>query len=126
MDLTGAIALVIGVYALAAAAAVGGRPGKLEAMMKDFSDRPGLAFSIGVLVYFLSAAGLIAHHGLGDWRAVVITVVLALSAIEGLSLMVIPRPFLGVASSLLSPGRARIWAGFAGLLGVALIVLAFL
>jgi hypothetical protein len=126
VDIPAWIALFMGLYSLAAAIGEWRTPGYWVAMLVDFERSAGLRFVGGFFVLALGAAIYMVNPWRpDDWLSILVTVLGGVMALEGAVILAMGDRFLGFARWLI--GRAsRIWAVFAALLGVALIVVATL
>jgi hypothetical protein len=118
--LTLRLAEAIGLYWLAAGIGLLIMPQKLRAIVDDFDRSPGLVYAVGVAAFAIGTAILIPHHVLADPLSVIVTVLAALLAIEGLVLIAAPQILLGFARSFIT--SARLWALVAIVLGLLLFL----
>jgi hypothetical protein len=125
-DIPAWIALFMGLYSLAAAIGEWRSPGYWAAMLRDFERSAGLRFITGFFVMSLGAAVYMANPWRpDDWLSILVTVLGGVMALEGAVILAMGDRFLGFARALI--GRAsRIWAAFAAVIGIALIVVATL
>lgn len=123
-DISAWILFFVGTYALAAAAGELRAPNTWWAMLKDFERSPALRFVTGFVVLAIGAAIYLANPWRpGDWLSIAASVIGGVAIAEGLLMLAAGDRFLHVGRALI--GRAgRAWAGFAALLGIALILLA--
>ena len=115
--LTLRLAEAIGLYWLAAGVGLLLAPNRLRALIDDMERSPALVFLMGLVAFAIGTAMLMAHHVLYDPLSVIVTVVAAIAAIEGLALIAFPQPLLALA---------RPFAASAPLWGMVSIVLGFL
>jgi hypothetical protein len=125
MTLSEMLALLMGIYAAGAGAGVLVDPGKVDRLFAVLRGNAVLSYVTGMFVYFFCAGVLVAHHGVDSGKAMVVTVLYAAGAVEGLLFLIVPRAFLGLFTSMLRPGSARVWGAVAMLIGAGLMVLAF-
>jgi hypothetical protein len=125
-DIPAWIALFIGLYSLAAAIGEWRSPGYWKAMLIDFEGSAGLRFITGFFVMSIGAAIYMVNPWRpDDWLSILVTVLGGVMALEGAVILAMGDRFLGFARALI--GRAsRIWAAFAAVIGIALIVVATL
>jgi vacuolar-type H+-ATPase subunit I/STV1 len=118
------IVLFMGLYSLAAAVGEMRSPNTWWTMLKDFERSAALRFLTGFFVLSLGAAIYLVNPWVpGDWLSVAVSVLGGVMVAEGLLILAAGDRFLHMARALI--GRAgRAWAGFAALLGFAMIVLA--
>ena len=118
------ILLFMGLYSLAAAVGELRSPNTWWAMLKDFERSPGLRFLTGLFVLALGAAVYLVNPWVPrDWLSIMVSVLGGLMVAEALLILASGDRFLHLARALI--GRAgRAWAGFAALLGMAMILVA--
>jgi hypothetical protein len=121
--LTLRLAEAFGLYWLAAGIGLLIMPQKLRAILDDFDRSPGLVHAVGIAAFAIGTAILIPHHVLYDPLSVIITVLAALLAIEGLVLIATPQILLAFARSFVT--SARLWALVAIVLGLLLFLAGF-
>ncbi len=116
------IALFLGLYLLAAAAAELREMGTWNAMLAEFERSPALRFVTGVIALAIGAAIYLASPWRpGDWLSVVVSLIGGVAIAEGLLLLAMGDRFLAFARALVIRfGRG--WAGFAALAGAALVL----
>lgn len=125
-DIPAWITLFLGLYALSASVGELRSPGSWAAMLEEFEQREGLRFLAGLVVLSLGAAiYLVNPWRPADWLSVLVTVIGAGLALEGLIIFAFGRAYLHFAASLLGTIN-RIWALLAGGLGLVLICTAML
>jgi hypothetical protein len=125
-DIAAWIILFTGLYSLAASIGELRTPGLWASMLEDFERQPGLRFMSGFFVLALGATIYMVNPWQpGDWLSVVVSVLGGLMALEGALILAMGDRFLGFARWLI--GKAsRAWAIFSALLGIALIIIAYL
>jgi hypothetical protein len=123
-DISGWIALFLGLYALAAGVGEFRAPGGWNAMLLDFERSPGLRFLVGFICLALGAAVyLVSPWRAGDWLAITLNIIGGIAVAEGLLILAAGDRFLALARGLF--GRApALWAGVSALFGFAAIVAA--
>lgn len=123
-DIPAWIALFMGLYSAGAAVGELRSPGSWAAMLDGFENNEALRFLTGIVVLALGAAiYLVNPWRPDDWLAVVITVMGAGMALEGVVILGFGRPFLHFASKLL--GKVdTVWALMALVMGLVLICVA--
>lgn len=121
--LTLQLAEAIGLYWLAAGVGLLVAPGRLGAIVGDFERSPGLVTAIGIAAFAIGTAILIPHHVLYDPLSVIVTVIAALLAVEGLVLIAFPQALLAFARLFVS--GARLWAIVSIVVGLLLFLAGF-
>ena len=125
-DIPAWITLFIGLYALSAAVGELRAPGSWAAMLEEFEQREGLRFLAGLVVLSLGAAiYLVNPWNPQDWMSVMVTLMGAGLALEGMVIFISGRAFLHFAAGLLG-GINRLWAGGALAIGMVLVCAAML
>ena len=121
IPLTLHLLVLIGVYELAAG--IAGLTGAVDwsKLIDEFEQSPGLTFVTGFAAFAIGAAINIAHHHFTDLPAIIVSAVGWIAIIEGVAIMVCPRPLLRFSRGLL--GNAKAISLIAALFGVALILL---
>jgi uncharacterized protein YjeT (DUF2065 family) len=114
------LATAIGLYWIAAGIGLLIAPERMRAMVDDLVRVPGLTYGLGLGVFAIGTAILIPHHVLYDPLSVIVTVLAALFALEGLLLIAVPRPLVRVAQPFLN--NARLWAIVSLVLGVLMLL----
>lgn len=124
-DIPAWIILFLGLYALAAGVGELRAPGGWAAMLDDFEEQAGLRFVTGFVALALGAAVYLANPWRpDDWLAILVSVVGGVMVIEGALLLASGDRFIRFSRRLIG-NASKGWAGFAALLGVALILTAF-
>jgi hypothetical protein len=121
--LTLQLAEAIGLYWFAAGVGLLVAPQKLGAIVADFERSPGLVYAIGIAAFAVGTAILIPHHVLYDPLSVIVTVIAALLAVEGLVLIAFPDALLAFARLFVA--SARLWAVVAIVVGLLLFLAGF-
>lgn len=125
-DIAAWIALFMGLYALGAAIGELRVPGSWAAMLEGFEDSEALRFLTGIVVLALGAAIYLVNPWVpGDWLSVVVTVMGAGMALEGVIILAIGKPFLHFASKLIGTVN-RGWALLSAGVGIVLVCVALL
>jgi hypothetical protein len=105
--------IFVGVRILAA-------PKSYMAIINSLKENEGLSFLCGVFVYFFGGTLLALHHDMSSALAAVVTIVTALMAIEGLTIMVAPKQVLSLPAGIGFQHHSRTWGMVAALLGLGL------
>ena len=120
------ILLFFGLYSLAASIGEFRQPGFWKRMIDDFEKVPAMRFVTGMLCLALGAAiYLVNPWNPADWMSVLVTILGAWIALEGLGFLAFGDKFIAV-SAMLMGGGMRIWALVGALLGIVMIVLALM
>jgi uncharacterized protein YjeT (DUF2065 family) len=114
------LATAIGLYWIAAGIGLFAAPERMRAMVEDLDRSPGLVYAIGLGVFAIGTAILIPHHVLYDPLSVIVTVLAAVVALEGLVLIAAPGLLIGLARPFLA--HARLWAIVSLVLGVLMLL----
>jgi hypothetical protein len=114
------LAIAIGLYWIAAGIGLLTTPERMSAMVEDIDRLPGLAIGLGAGLFATGSAMLIAHHIFYDPLSVIVTVLAAILAFEGLVLIAFPQPLLGLAKPFLA--NARLWATVSLVLGLLMLL----
>lgn len=123
-SLTGALAIAIGLYSLAAGLGMVFSPDRFIRMIKEMESSTALNFAIGILVFSIGTA-IVLVHPLGEgWLSILVTITGWGAAIEGLVFLAAPqfiwaiaRPLAGLGGRIggaiaVIAGAALIWAGY--------------
>lgn len=123
-DTSAWIALLLGLYALAAGVGELRNPNSWWVMLKEFERSAALRFVTGLVTLSLGAAiYLVNPWTRGDWLSMAVEIVGGLAAAEGLLILAAGERFLHFARAFL--GRAgRLWAGLSTMLGAAAVLVA--
>jgi hypothetical protein len=121
IPLTLHLAVLIGLYDLAAGLAGFTDAIKWGAVLDEFEASPALTFVTGFMAFVIGGALILAHNIWTDPIAIIVSLIGWVALIEGLLIMVIPRPFLGFSRSLVTNQRAV--SALAIIVGVLLITL---
>lgn len=125
-DISAWIALFMGLYALGASIGELRSPGSWAAMLDGFESSEALRFLTGIVVLALGATiYLVNPWNPADWLSVVVSVMGGGMVLEGVVILGFGRPFLHFASAMLGVVN-RVWALFAGVLGIVLVCVAML
>jgi uncharacterized protein YjeT (DUF2065 family) len=114
------LATAIGLYWIAAGIGLLTAPERMRAMVDDLVRVPGLTYGLGLGVFAIGTAILIPHHILYDPLSVIVTVLAALFALEGLALIAAPRILVRIAQPFLA--HARPWAIASLVLGLLMLL----
>jgi uncharacterized protein YjeT (DUF2065 family) len=114
------LAIAIGLYWIAAGIGLLTAPDRMRAMVDDLVRVPGLTYGLGLGVFAIGTAILIPHHVLYDPLSVIVTVLAALFALEGLALIAAPQLLVRIARPFLN--GARLWAIVALVLGLLMLL----
>ncbi|MGD1934324.1 MAG: hypothetical protein ACFB0Z_07410 [Candidatus Phaeomarinobacter sp.] len=121
--MTEAIALGFGLYAIAAGIAFLATPERGRRVMTELRDSEALSFVCGILVFFIGAVLLVAHHKIDTALETFITILSALAVLEGLVFVALGSSFMRLMNPLLSGNFIRVWGVFALVAGVVLVYL---
>jgi hypothetical protein len=121
IPLTLHLLVLIGVYELAAG--IAGLTGRIDwlAMLDEFERSPALTFVTGFAAFAIGAAINLAHHHWTDLPAIIVSAVGWIALVEGVMLMVCPKPLLRVSRRLV--GNQRLISLLAAGFGLILIAL---
>lgn len=121
IPLTLHLLFLIGMYELAAG--IAGLTGAIDwpSMLDEFERSTALAFVTGFAVFAIGAAIHLNHNHWSDVPAIIVSAVGWIAMLEGLAIMVVPRPLLRFSRSLVRNQKAI--SLLAALFGAALIVL---
>ena len=114
------LATAIGLYWIAAGIGLLLAPGRMRAMVDDLVRVPGLTYGIGLGVFAIGTAILIPHHVLYDPLSMIVTILAAVLALEGLVLIAAPQALVRIAQPFLA--HARLWAILSLILGVLMLL----
>ena len=123
------IALFLGLYILAASVAELRGPGSWARLLEDFGRSPALAFLTGAFAIALGAAIYLVSpwQPAGqdrDWLGILISVIGGLAVAKGLFFIAAPERVTGMGRRIMTGGKTSFIAGFAAVLGAALIFVA--
>ena len=121
IPLTLHLAVLIGLYDLAAGLAGFTGAIKWSAVLDEFERSPALTFVTGFMAFVLGGVLILAHNIWTDPLAAIISLIGWIALVEGLLIMVIPQPLLGFSRSLITNQRAV--SAFAIIVGALLIIL---
>ncbi len=121
IPLTLHLLVLIGLCDLAAGLA--GFTGGIDwtAVMDEFERSPGLTFVTGFVAFAVGGAIHLSHHHWADLPAIIVSAIGWIAMIEGLLIMVCPKPLLAFSRPLVRSQRAV--SILAMLFGAALILL---
>jgi uncharacterized protein YjeT (DUF2065 family) len=114
------LATAIGLYWIAAGIGLLIDPARMRAMVDDLVRVPGLTYGIGLGVFAIGTAILIPHHVLYDPLSMIVTILAAVLALEGLVLIAAPQALVRIAQPFLA--HARLWAILSLILGVLMLL----
>ncbi len=123
LPLTLTLAKAIGVYMIAAGLSGLFAPARWRAIVDDLRANAALTYFAGVAAFAIGSAIVIAHHVFTDVLGTVITLIGWAGVVEGLILIVWPKPLLDLGASLVRPAATRPIAIVAIVVGVVLLVL---
>jgi uncharacterized protein YjeT (DUF2065 family) len=121
--LTLQLAQALGLYAIAAGIGIVTAPARFAAIVEDMARVPGLTYAFGVAAFAIGVAILIPHHVLYDPLSVVVTLIAAFAALEGLLLLAAPQVLLAIARPIVA--NARPWGIASIVLGLILFLCGF-
>jgi uncharacterized protein YjeT (DUF2065 family) len=114
------LATAIGLYWIAAGISLLLDPARMRAMVDDLVRVPGLTYGIGIGAFAIGTGILIPHHILYDPLSVIVTLLAALFALEGLVLIAFPHILVRIAQPFLD--HARLSAVISLVLGVLMLL----
>ncbi|WP_298688199.1 DUF2065 family protein [uncultured Sphingomonas sp.] len=118
--LTLQLAQAIGLYLVAAGISGLRSPERWREIVADIERSAGIADLFGVASFAIGVAILIPHHVVYDPLSIVVTLIAALSVIEGLLLLAFPDVLLALARPFVA--ATRLWAIVALIAGVLLVL----
>lgn len=125
-DIPAWIALFMGLYSLGASVGELRSPGSWAAMLDGYESNVALRFLTGIVVLALGAAiYLVNPWNPADWLAVLVTVLGAGMALEGLIILSFGRPFLHFAAMIMRSAN-RTWVLVSAGLGILFICVAII
>jgi hypothetical protein len=113
------LAEALGLYLVAVSAGALIAPDHWRALGRELENSPGLTLVMGVFAFAISAAMLIAHHGMDDPLAIIVTAAAAAGVAEGLLMLVVPQALVPVSRWAFEHPRA--WAIVTVALGLLLL-----
>ena len=119
-NLTGALAIAIGLYSLAAGIGMLTAPDRFRQMIANAENSPALNFAIGILVFSIGTAIALVHPLGEGWLSILVTITGWGMAIEGLIFLAAPQLIWSIARPMVSLG-GRIGGTIATLAGAAFI-----
>lgn len=117
------LAVLIGAMSLASGIGGWRHPSLWNRMFEEFDRSPGLTLSVALSAIIFGGLILLLPGGWSDPLAMVVSGIGLLSLAEGLILLAIPEYYLRLVRPLLR--YARVWAAFAILLGILLVLSGF-
>lgn len=120
--LTLALAKAMGVYMIAAGISGFISPDRWRLILDQFRADAALTYISGAFVFALGVAIIMAHNIWTDPLSIAVTLIGWVAAIEGIVLIVMPKPLLDFSASLLRPGSTKIFAAFSLILGAVLLL----
>ena len=119
-------AKVYGVYILVTGLAGLFAPDRWKQVMDDYARSPGLTYLTAVIVFGLGLVLVTLHNLWTDPLAIIVSLIGWVFLIEGIALTALPEALLKFgAAAVASHGRVRIWAIFALVGGLLLLLAAF-
>lgn len=119
-SLTGALAIAIGLYALAAGIGMLTAPDRFRQMIENAEHSPALNFAIGILVFSVGTAIALVHPLGEGWLSILVTITGWGMAIEGLIFLAAPQLIWSIARPMARLG-GRLGGTIASLAGAAFI-----
>lgn len=121
IPLTLNLAILIGLYELAAG--IAGLTGRLSwpAMIHEFERSPGVTFLSGAIAFFIGGTLILVHSHWTDLTAILVSAVGYIAFIKGLSIMLLPGPMLRFSERLVE--HQKIISLVAMAFGLILLVL---
>ncbi|MEZ5709100.1 MAG: hypothetical protein R3E02_06925 [Blastomonas sp.] len=117
--------IALGGYSAAAGIGELRLPGSWDRMIRELDQSKALQFIIGIVLVALGFAILMAMpYDPADWLSILIAVVGAGAALEGICWLAIPDHFGRIGLGLLRHGT-KAWACFALVFGVAALAIGF-
>jgi hypothetical protein len=115
------LAVLIGVYELAAG--IAGLTGRINwaAMLDEFERSPALMFMTGFAAFVVGAAINLGHHHWTDLPAIIVSLIGWIAIVEGVMIMVCPKPLLAFSRRLV--GNQKLISLLAVAFGLILIAL---
>ena len=121
IPLTLHLAILIGLYDLAAGLAGFTGAIKWSALLDEFEGSSALTFVTGFMTFAIGGVLILVHNIWTDPLAAIVSLIGWIALVEGLLLMVIPKPLLSFSRSLVS--NQRVVSVFAIIVGALLIAL---
>jgi hypothetical protein len=120
IPLTLHLLVLIGVYELAAG--IAGLTGRIDwlKMLDEFERSPALTFVTGFAAFAIGAAINLGHHHWTDLPAIIVSAIGWIAIIEGVMLMVCPKPLLRFSRGIVR--NQKLISILAASIGLALIV----
>ncbi|MEQ8936683.1 MAG: DUF2065 family protein [Amphiplicatus sp.] len=120
--LTLTLAKAMGVYMIAAGISGFIAPERWRVILDQLRADAALTYIAGAFVFALGVAIVIAHNIWTDPLSVVVSLFGWAALIEGIVLIVMPKPLLDFSGSLLRPGSTKIFAAASLILGAVLLI----
>jgi len=120
--LTLTLAKAMGVYMIAAGLSGFIAPDRWRLILDEFRASAALTYISGAFVFALGVAIVMAHNIWTDPLSIVVSLVGWVALIEGIVLIVMPKPLLDFSGSLLRPGSTKFFAAFSLILGAVLLL----
>lgn len=119
-SLTGALAIAIGLYAMASGLGMGLSSDRFIRMLKQAEASVALSFVIGLLTFCIGTA-IVLTHPLGEgWLSLLVVIMGWCALIEGLVFLAAPQIIWAIAR-LFMTRVTRIWGLLAMAMGAALV-----
>ena len=119
-NLTGALAIAIGLYAVAAGLGMLTAPDRFRQMIDNAENSPALNFAIGILVFSVGTAIALTHPMGEGWLSILVTITGWGMAIEGLVFLAAPQIIWSIARPMAALG-GRVGGAIATLAGAAFV-----
>lgn len=125
IGLTNMLALLYGLYLVAAAIGLLRQPQLVDAITKSMLADPFLVFLVGIFTLALGGTVVAIHNSWAGPVSVIVTLFGWAALVEGLLMLAIPGPFLKIFADLkFTPSAIRAISGVCILVGAILIVVA--
>jgi len=121
IPLTLHLLVLIGVYELAAG--IAGLTGRIDwpSLLDELERSPALTFVTGFMAFVVGAAINLGHHHWTDLPAIIVSAIGWIAIVEGVMLMVCPKPLMAVSRRLVdNPKLISLLATGFGLVLIAL------
>jgi hypothetical protein len=121
--LTLQLAKAYGIYVFATGLVGLTAPDRWRLIMEDFQRSPALTYVTAVIAFGLGIALVMLHNLWTDPLAIVVSLVGWVILVEGVLLMAAPEGLMKIGEATVgTPARSRLWAVFALIAGVALLL----
>ena len=120
-SITGGIAIMFGLYCLAAGLGMAASPDRIRRMLQEAEESAALSFAIGLLVLCIGAAITLTHPMGESWLSILVTIIGWGALLEGAIFLAAPQLMWAIARPFMN-WNARIWGVVAILIGGGLIV----